>query len=91
MSLDLHHPWTYVYINLGLGTNVTNFNVSLTPEFINVTGNGTYCIPSLPVPISVADGQNASIQVVTSGETGSALYNARISLPHRASGRGTAC
>jgi hypothetical protein len=78
ISLDLHHPWTYVYVNLGLGDTVTNFNYSLTPEFVNVTGNGTYCVPNIPVPIGVADGQNASIQVVTSGETGSALYNVRM-------------
>ncbi|KAI0127094.1 hypothetical protein BJ170DRAFT_596654 [Xylariales sp. AK1849] len=75
VSLALHHPWTYVYINLGLGTNASNFNISLTSPFVNVTGNGTYCIPVLLMPATVYEGQNASIQVVTSGATGSALYN----------------
>lgn len=73
--LDLHHPWTYLYINLGLGENATNFNISLTPELLNVTGSGNFCIPALPVPATVTDGQAASLQVVTNGESGSALYN----------------
>ncbi|KAJ8114507.1 hypothetical protein ONZ43_g4887 [Nemania bipapillata] len=73
--LDLHHPWTYLYINLGLGANSSNFNISLTPELLNVTGSGTFCIPTLPVPTTVADGQNATLQFVTNGESGSALYN----------------
>ncbi|KAK6834350.1 hypothetical protein PG987_009044 [Apiospora arundinis] len=75
VSLGLHHEWTYVFINLGLGTNASNFNVSLTPQFVNVTGKGTYCIPSLKLPVEPRDGDNATIQVVTSGKTGSALYN----------------
>ncbi|KAK5992592.1 hypothetical protein PT974_06006 [Cladobotryum mycophilum] len=75
LKLDLHHPWTYVYINLGLGDNTTNFNVSLTPEFLNVTGKGTFCIDKLPVPLNITDGTLGSLQVVTSGASGSALYN----------------
>lgn len=75
MALSLHHEWTYVFINLGLGTNASAFNLSLTPDFVNVTGRGTYCIPSLPLPVQPRDGDNATIQVVTSGKSGSALYN----------------
>ncbi|RYP48765.1 hypothetical protein DL768_005422 [Monosporascus sp. mg162] len=76
VSLHLHHQWTYVYINLGLGNNVTNFNITLTPQLMNVTGQGDFCIPELPVPEgTVMEGQNATIQVVTNGESGSALYN----------------
>lgn len=75
MSLELHHAWTYVFINLGLGENVTNFNISLTPNFLNVTGNGTFCLPSLSLPEGIAEGTHASIQVVTGGKSGSALYN----------------
>lgn len=75
VALDLHHPWTYLYINLGLGENSTNFNISLTPELLNVTGKGDFCFPVLPVPIPVADGQAATIQFVTNGQSGSALYN----------------
>ncbi|KAK3693394.1 hypothetical protein B0T22DRAFT_371950 [Podospora appendiculata] len=77
VKLDLHHKWTYVFLNLGLGSEVTNFNYSLTPEFWNVTGNGTLCVPKLALPaeLTPADGTNATIQVVTSGASGSALYN----------------
>ncbi|KAI8629007.1 hypothetical protein F5Y19DRAFT_476098 [Xylariaceae sp. FL1651] len=73
--LDLHHPWTYVYVNLGLGENTTNFNISLTPNLLNVTGNGTFCLPDLPLPTTISEGQNGTIQVVTNGQSGSALYN----------------
>ncbi|KAI1119014.1 hypothetical protein F5Y14DRAFT_396201 [Nemania sp. NC0429] len=75
VALDLHHPWTYLYINLGLGQNSTNFNISLTPELLNVTGRGDFCFPVLPVPIPVSDGQEATLQFVTNGQSGSALYN----------------
>lgn len=55
----------------------TNFNISLTPQFFNETGNGTICIPKLPLPagLNIVDGMNASIQVVTPGASGSSLYN----------------
>jgi hypothetical protein len=66
-----------VFINVGLGDNVTNFNYTLTPQFLNETGNGTLCLPALTLPsdLQPSDGQHASIQVVTLGESGSALYN----------------
>ncbi|KAG6059391.1 hypothetical protein E4U17_006381 [Claviceps sp. LM77 group G4] len=79
LQLDLHHAWTYVFVNLGLGGNTTNFNVSLTPEFWNVTGKGVLCMDKLPIPkdvqSQVQDGGLASLQVVTVGAKGSALYN----------------
>ncbi|UNI23301.1 hypothetical protein JDV02_009131 [Purpureocillium takamizusanense] len=77
LKLELHHPWTYVFVNLAVGANSTNFNVSLTPQFWNTTGKGTLCVPkvALPVGIDVADGTKGSIQVVTIGQSGSALYN----------------
>lgn len=80
VNADLHHPWTYLFINLGLGTTYPAFNLSLTRQLLNVTGNGTFCLPQLTLPagVSVSDGQNASIQVVTVGQSGSALYNVRI-------------
>lgn len=58
-----------------MGENTTNFNVSLTPQFWNVTGKGSLCVDKLPVPIDVQDGALASLQVVTVGASGSALYN----------------
>ncbi|KAK1752648.1 hypothetical protein QBC47DRAFT_389023 [Echria macrotheca] len=77
LILELHHPWTYVFVNLGLGANVSNFNYTLTPNFWNATGNGTLCVPEikLPAELKVDDGTQASVQVVTVGESGSALYN----------------
>ncbi|KAK0624874.1 hypothetical protein B0T17DRAFT_531342 [Bombardia bombarda] len=73
----MHHKWTYVFINLGLGANVTNFNYTLTQPFWNETGNGTLCVPklALPVGLTVSDGAEGSIQVVTVGANGNALYN----------------
>ncbi|KAI0203552.1 hypothetical protein F4808DRAFT_417114 [Astrocystis sublimbata] len=77
LAVELHHPWTYLYVNLGLGENATNFNISLTPELVNVTGKGTFCIPTLQLPsdAEIKDGLKASLQVVTSGDAGNALYN----------------
>jgi hypothetical protein len=75
IALNLHHEWSYLYINLGLGENTTDFNLSLTPELLNVTGSGNFCIPALPIPATVLDGQNATIQIVTNDQSGSALYN----------------
>ena len=77
LSLDLHHPWTYLFVNLGLGTVYPTFNITLTNQLLNETGNGTLCMPQVVLPSSFTpfDGQNASIQVVTVGASGSALYN----------------
>ncbi|TQV96332.1 hypothetical protein V2A60_003250 [Cordyceps javanica] len=75
LELDLHHPWTYVFVNLGLGGNTTNFNVTLTPDLWNTTGRGTLCVEKLAVPAGIADGTRGTVQVVTSGASGSALYN----------------
>ncbi|KAH6853240.1 hypothetical protein B0I37DRAFT_2482 [Chaetomium sp. MPI-CAGE-AT-0009] len=77
LKLDLHHPWTYLFVNLGLGPDVSNFNYTLTNPFWNETGNGTLCVPRLALPagLPVRDGAQASLQVVTVGEDGNALYN----------------
>ncbi|KAL8338953.1 hypothetical protein RB598_007323 [Gaeumannomyces tritici] len=84
--LDLHHDWTYLHVNLGLllgddqRATVTSFNMSLTgPTFWNVTGKGTFFIEkvALPAGFTPREGQRASVQVITPGATGSALYNKR--------------
>jgi hypothetical protein len=56
---------------------VGNFNYTLTEPFWNVTGNGTLCVAQLALPadLPVADGSPASLQVVTVGADGNALYN----------------
>jgi len=87
--LELHHPWTYLFVNLGFGVEVTNFNVSLNPDggkLVNETGNGTFCWNGLMVPpvdilgLEITDGMEASIQIVTVGDSGSALYNVSLHL-----------
>ncbi|XXH06107.1 hypothetical protein Hte_012552 [Hypoxylon texense] len=78
VAVKLRHPWTYIYINLGLsidGANVTDFNMSLTPDLTNVTGKGNFCLPHLNVPMEVTDGTRASMQIVTNGQDGQDMYN----------------
>ncbi|KAI1415075.1 hypothetical protein F5Y13DRAFT_187760 [Hypoxylon sp. FL1857] len=79
VQLSLHHPWTFLWMNIGLGSAVTNFNMTLIPELMNVTGKGKFCLDNLEVPMDVADGTLASIQVITAGGgdagEGSSLYN----------------
>ena len=71
------HPWALTYINLGLGNNVTNFNISLVESY-NQTGNGSWCIPELNsrlTDLGIPAGTNASIQFIQLSHSGSALYN----------------
>lgn len=84
LKLELHHAWTYIFVNIGFGSEVSNFNVSLNPDggkLINSTGDGELCWSRLAVPsaevlgLTVTDGLEASVQVVTVGDSGSALYN----------------
>lgn len=77
LKLELHHPWTYIFVNLGLGADVSNFNYTLTKPFWNSTGNGTLCVPQLALPadLPISDGSQGSLQVVTVGDDGNALYN----------------
>ncbi|KAK3080200.1 hypothetical protein LTS18_002864 [Coniosporium uncinatum] len=78
LNLKVSHPWAYTYVTLGLGNEVTSFNVSLLDHF-NQTGNGTFCIPQLGAAqlaeLGVQEGTNASLQVVQINEHGNALYN----------------
>jgi hypothetical protein len=70
------HHWAQTYINLGLGRNVTRFNITLMAPF-NQTSNGTFCLPDVKLPdgLTVNEGDAASIQVVQLSATGGALYN----------------
>ncbi|QSZ35924.1 hypothetical protein DSL72_007046 [Monilinia vaccinii-corymbosi] len=79
VGVELHHNWTYMFVNIGLGTNgSSNLNISLTPSPLNVTGKGSLCLKELDIPagLKLEDGLNATVQVVTIGPSGSALYNA---------------
>ncbi|KIW70575.1 hypothetical protein PV04_02831 [Phialophora macrospora] len=77
LVIDFHHPWSYVSFNLGFGSDTNTFNISLNPMLLNVTGNGTICIPkwNLPADLGIVDGMDASLQVINIGDTGTALYN----------------
>lgn len=78
IALDVSHPWALTYVNLGLGNNVTSFNITLVPAF-NQTGNGTFCWPEVGTAklaeLGVTEGQNASLQVIQLATSGNALYN----------------
>lgn len=70
------HDFAQTYVNLGLGNDVTRFNITLAAPF-NQTGNGTFCFPgfTLPAGSGVQEGVNASIQVIQLSHNGGALYN----------------
>lgn len=85
------HPSALTAINLALGANATNFNISLVPLF-NQTGAGTFCLSETgranldqgfkDAGYTGADderinGLMASVQVIQLGHSGSALYNVR--------------
>ncbi|RMZ91855.1 hypothetical protein DV736_g901, partial [Chaetothyriales sp. CBS 134916] len=79
LEIKFHHPYTYVWINIGLGEVIAAFNYTLTQQPLNETGNGTICIPKFKLPEEVTsvitNGTDASLQVVTVGDGGTALYN----------------
>jgi hypothetical protein len=66
------------YINLGLGSDNPNFNITLHGVY-NQTGAGVTCLPNVRAAvlpgINLTEGQNASIQVITLWHTGTSLYN----------------
>ncbi|QDS72473.1 hypothetical protein FKW77_009875 [Venturia effusa] len=72
------HTWAYTYVNMGLGNEVTAFNISLVEGF-NQTGNGTFCWSktgqSVLQGLNLTEGQNASIQIIQISHSGGALYN----------------
>jgi hypothetical protein len=73
-------------VNLALGRNVTNFNISLVENF-NQTGAGELCLKdSVGAALKAGleksnlteealDGKDASLQVIQIAHSGSALYN----------------
>jgi hypothetical protein len=91
VRLEVHHPWALTYVNLGIGTNVSSFNVSLVDNF-NQTGNGTFCLKNAGEAAIAAEllrrnmtkesleGMGGSLQVIQITTTGQALYNVCISV-----------
>ena len=76
IQLDMGHDESAVQVLLGLGNDPgTNFNITLLPT-IQEQGPGDFCIGAVTIPEGVArDGLNATIQVVTNGESSPGLYN----------------
>lgn len=83
------HVHALTSVNLALGSNATNFNISLV-EMFNQTGAGVFCLKETgranleegfkAAGYSGADderieGLMASVQVIQLGHSGSALYN----------------
>lgn len=83
------HPSALTSVNLALGSNATNFNVTLV-EMFNQTGAGVFCLKEagregLEAGFKQAgysglddkriEGLQATVQVIQLGHGGSALYN----------------
>ena len=81
IQLDLGHDESLVQVVLGLGNDPgTNYNITLLPT-IQEQGPGDFCIGAVTIPEGVArDGVNATIQVITNGESSPGLYNVSIQL-----------
>ena len=81
IQLDLGHDESLVQVLLGLGNDPgVNFNITLLPT-IQEQGPGDFCIGAVNIPEGVAkDGLNATIQVVTNGESTPGLYNVSLQL-----------
>lgn len=79
VNVTLHDSAAYIFINIGLGVNTTNFNITLFSQPLNETGAGNLCFPKLVLPpdLQVEDGTQASIQFATTGSNGEGLYNVR--------------
>ena len=88
LSINGSHSSALTYLNLGLGRNVTNFNISLVADF-NQTGAGVLCLKdavrakleeglkagNISGGTDGLDGVDASLQVIQISHSGSALYN----------------
>jgi len=77
LNVTLHDEAAYIFINIGLGANATNFNYTLFSAPLNETGAGNLCFPKLTLPsgLPIKEGTQASIQFATSGHNGEGLYN----------------
>lgn len=79
VAYNSSHDSAIAFINLGIGTGQVSFNISLLDHgLLNVT-KGVLCLPDLSIPtgLNISEGTEASVQVITLGHTGSALYNVR--------------
>ena|ERR1700761_7042066 len=83
LNVTLHDGAAIIFVNLGFGSNVTNFNISLLAVPLNETGAGNVCFPKLKLPagLPIQEGTQASIQFATSNpKSGEGLYNVSMTL-----------
>lgn len=75
VDITFHHSQTAVSYLLALGTDPgSSFNITLGPT-ITAQGLGEFCLPNLSLSsLNLTDGQNATLQVVTDGDTGGGLF-----------------
>src|ERR1700753_430233 len=68
LNFTLRDGAALVFVNLGLGVNVTNFNISLPSFPLNETGAGNVSFPKLKLPsgLPISEGTQGSIQIATS-------------------------
>ncbi|KAI9823475.1 MAG: hypothetical protein M1832_002486 [Thelocarpon impressellum] len=77
VALRMGHEGRAVQVLLGLGTDPgLNYNITLVPTLLE-TGVGPFCLRDVKIPenLGLTDGQNATIQVVSSGDPTGAVYN----------------
>lgn len=80
VALVMGHDQTVIQMLLGLGNSPDDsFNITLDHTFAE-QGEGDFCLPSVSIPAGagITDGMNATLQVVTDGDTGGGLYNVRL-------------
>jgi hypothetical protein len=80
IELTMGHTRTLIEVFLGLGNDVgDDFNITLS-KTIEQEGLNSFCMPDVVIPDGIAmAGMNATIQVVTNGDSGGGLYNASLS------------
>jgi hypothetical protein len=76
VALQMGHDQTVIQMLLALGNDPgDNFNITLEKTF-QQQGEGNFCLPHVMIPagVTIADGSNGTLQVVTDGEGGGGLY-----------------
>lgn len=75
VDITFHHSQTAVSYLLALGTDPgSNFNITLGPT-LAAQGLGEFCLPNISLSsLNLTNGQNATLQVVTDGDTGGGLF-----------------
>jgi len=78
VSWNSSHEYAITFVNIGLGSTVNTFNISLLKNY-NGTGAGVQCFPTLGrdvlTKLNISDGTQASLQVITISGSGASLFN----------------